>query len=126
MRDGCASRASLTLERGIVGGARIRAFSGNLQDPPLPEGAERPVLRGDTQEEIPRMVATLRARSRTSSSLTGPRRQPAGEPRQPPRCPDRCALAAATARSGAVLGNDEECEEGGRGDRARETRSSRP
>ena len=44
-----------TLERGIVGGARIRAFSGNLQDPPLPDGAERPVLRGDTQEEIPRM-----------------------------------------------------------------------
>ena len=46
-----------TLERGIVGGARIRAFSGNLQDPPLPDGAERPVLRGDTQEEIPRMQA---------------------------------------------------------------------
>src|SRR5439155_18477623 len=50
-----------TLERGIVGGARIRAFSGNLQDPPLPDDAERQVLRGDTQEEIPRMVATLRA-----------------------------------------------------------------
>lgn len=49
-----------TLERGIVGGARIRAFTGNLQDVPLPDGAERTVLRGDTQEEIPRMVATLR------------------------------------------------------------------
>jgi phospholipid/cholesterol/gamma-HCH transport system substrate-binding protein len=49
-----------TLERGIVGGARIRAFTGNLQDAPLPDGAERTVLRGDTQEEIPRMVATLR------------------------------------------------------------------
>jgi phospholipid/cholesterol/gamma-HCH transport system substrate-binding protein len=49
-----------TLERGIVGGARIRAFTGNLQDAPLPDGAERVVLRGDTQEEIPRMVATLR------------------------------------------------------------------
>src|SRR3970282_589124 len=41
-----------TLERGIVGGARIRAFTGNLQDEPLPDGAERVVLRGDTQEEI--------------------------------------------------------------------------
>lgn len=50
-----------TLERGIVGGARIRAFTGNLQDEPLPDGAERGVLRGDTQEEIPRMVATLRS-----------------------------------------------------------------
>lgn len=49
-----------TLERGIVGGSRIRAFTGNLQDPPLPDGAERQVLRGDTQEEIPRMVAMLR------------------------------------------------------------------
>ena len=50
-----------TLERGIVGSARIRAFTGNLQDEPLPDGAERGVLRGDTQEEIPRMVATLRS-----------------------------------------------------------------
>jgi phospholipid/cholesterol/gamma-HCH transport system substrate-binding protein len=50
-----------TLERGIVGGARIRAFTGNLQDDPLPDNAERGVLRGDTQEEIPRMVATLRS-----------------------------------------------------------------
>jgi phospholipid/cholesterol/gamma-HCH transport system substrate-binding protein len=50
-----------TLERGIVGPARIRAFTGNLQDEPLPDGAERVVLRGDTQEEIPRMVATLRS-----------------------------------------------------------------
>jgi phospholipid/cholesterol/gamma-HCH transport system substrate-binding protein len=49
-----------TLERGIVGSAKIRVFTANLQDPPLPDGAERMVLRGDTSEEIPRMVATLR------------------------------------------------------------------
>jgi phospholipid/cholesterol/gamma-HCH transport system substrate-binding protein len=49
-----------TLERGIVGSAKIRAFTANLQDPPLPDGAERTVLRGDTSEEIPRMVAMLR------------------------------------------------------------------
>lgn len=35
-----------TLERGIVGASRIRAFTGNLQDAPLPDGAERAVLRG--------------------------------------------------------------------------------
>ena len=50
-----------TLERGLVGGARIRAFTGNLQDAPLADGAVRSVLHGDTQEEIPRMVATLRS-----------------------------------------------------------------
>jgi phospholipid/cholesterol/gamma-HCH transport system substrate-binding protein len=59
-----------TLERGIVGAARIRAFSGNLQDPPLPDGAERTVLRGDTQEEIPRMVATLRSILENVEQLT--------------------------------------------------------
>jgi phospholipid/cholesterol/gamma-HCH transport system substrate-binding protein len=61
-----------TLERGIVGGARIRAFTANLQDDPLPEGAERLVLRGDTQEEIPRMVATLRSVLENVEQVTGP------------------------------------------------------
>src|SRR5687767_12755523 len=59
-----------TLERGIVGGSRIRAFTGSLQDAPLPDGAERPVLRGDTQEEIPRMVATLRSILENVEQLT--------------------------------------------------------
>ncbi len=60
-----------TLERGIVGASRIRAFSGNLQDPPLPDGAERAVLRGDTQEEIPRRVATLRSVLENVEQVTG-------------------------------------------------------
>src|SRR6476661_8753304 len=33
-----------TLVRGLVGGTNIRAFSGILTDPPLPDGAQRPVL----------------------------------------------------------------------------------
>ena len=49
-----------TLEIGLVGGAKLRAFTSNLQDPPLPDRAQRPVLRGDTAREIPEMVATLR------------------------------------------------------------------
>lgn len=60
-----------TLERGIVGASRIRAFTGNLQDAPLPDGAERAVLRGDTQEEIPRMVATLRSVLENVEQMTG-------------------------------------------------------
>jgi phospholipid/cholesterol/gamma-HCH transport system substrate-binding protein len=60
-----------TLERGVVGGARIRAFTGNLQDVPLADGAERPVLRGDTSEEIPRMVASLRAVLENVQEMTG-------------------------------------------------------
>ena len=60
-----------TLERGIVGAPKIRAFSANLQDPPLPNGAERLVLRGDATEEIPRMVASLRALLENLQNITG-------------------------------------------------------
>jgi phospholipid/cholesterol/gamma-HCH transport system substrate-binding protein len=48
------------LEVPIVGAAKLRAFSSNLEDPPLPDRAERPVLRGDTAQEIPKLVATAR------------------------------------------------------------------
>ncbi len=54
------SSSVFTLERGIVGATRIRAFSGILTDPALPEGAQRELLRGDVQAEIPRLVVTLR------------------------------------------------------------------
>jgi phospholipid/cholesterol/gamma-HCH transport system substrate-binding protein len=54
------STSVFTLERGLVGGAKIRVHTGNLQDPPLPDGAVRQVLRGDATEEVPQMVATLR------------------------------------------------------------------
>jgi phospholipid/cholesterol/gamma-HCH transport system substrate-binding protein len=50
-----------TLERGMVGETRIKAYSGILTDPPLPDGAVRTVLRGDTSAEIPRLVASARA-----------------------------------------------------------------
>jgi phospholipid/cholesterol/gamma-HCH transport system substrate-binding protein len=59
-----------TLERGLVGAARIRAYTGNLRDPPLPDGAVRNVLRGDTSEEIPRMVATLRSALENVEQMT--------------------------------------------------------
>jgi phospholipid/cholesterol/gamma-HCH transport system substrate-binding protein len=49
------------LEVPLVGGAKIRAYTADLQDPPLPDRAVRDVLRGDANAEIPLMVATLRA-----------------------------------------------------------------
>jgi phospholipid/cholesterol/gamma-HCH transport system substrate-binding protein len=49
-----------TLERSVVGETRLRAYSGVLTDPPLPDHAQRPVLRGDAAAEIPRLVATAR------------------------------------------------------------------
>ena len=44
----------------IVGAAKLRAYTANLQDAPLPDRAERPVLRGDTAQEIPKLVASTR------------------------------------------------------------------
>lgn len=49
-----------TLERGLVGGARLRAFTGDLDAAPLPDGAVRPVLRGDTTDELPALVASVK------------------------------------------------------------------
>ena len=45
----------------LVGGAKLRAFSSNLKDPPLEHRSERPVLRGDASAEIPRLIAMLRS-----------------------------------------------------------------
>ena len=49
-----------TLVRSLVGGAALRAYSGVLSDPPLPDGAERKVLVGDTAAELPILVAAAR------------------------------------------------------------------
>lgn len=60
-----------TLERSLVGATRLRAFTGDLSDPPLEDGAQRNVLRGDVTEEIPRMVATLRSTLENIEQITG-------------------------------------------------------
>ncbi len=61
-----------TMESGLVGGTKIRAFTGVLTDPLLPDGAERKVLRGDAAAEIPRMVASVRELVNNLGALTGP------------------------------------------------------
>ena len=59
-----------TLEIPLVGGARLRAYTANLNDPPLPDRAVRPVLRGDTNQEIPAMVATIRQALQNVEDMT--------------------------------------------------------
>jgi len=49
-----------TLEKGLLGGAKIKAFSADLQDPPLEDGAERALYSGDTAQEIPVLVQQLK------------------------------------------------------------------
>jgi phospholipid/cholesterol/gamma-HCH transport system substrate-binding protein len=49
-----------TLIKPLFGAAQLRAYSGVLTDPPLPDGAERPVLRGDFNEEVGRVIGAAK------------------------------------------------------------------
>ncbi|MES2384700.1 MAG: mammalian cell entry protein [Pseudomonadota bacterium] len=60
-----------TLVRGLVGSTNIRAYSGLLKDPPLPDGAVREVLRGDTGAEIPKLIAAAKELIENLNGLTG-------------------------------------------------------
>ena len=59
-----------TLVRGIVGGPRIRAYTGLLNDPLLPDGAERTVLQGDASAEIPKVISAAKDLIENLNSLT--------------------------------------------------------
>jgi phospholipid/cholesterol/gamma-HCH transport system substrate-binding protein len=59
-----------TLTRGLVGNTSLRAYSGVLSDPPLPNGAERRVLLGDATSEIPQLVGQVRSLVTNLTSLT--------------------------------------------------------
>jgi len=49
-----------TLEKSLVGGVKIRAYSTNLEDPILPNGAERGLLVGDAMEEINAIIRRVK------------------------------------------------------------------
>lgn len=59
-----------TLERGMVGDTRIRAYSGIMSDTPLPPNSERTLLRGDTSAEMPRLIASARALLENLETMT--------------------------------------------------------
>jgi len=61
-----------TLSRGLVGNTAIRAYSGVLTDPPLPDGAVRKVLAGDATAEIPKLMSSVRDILQNVSTLTAP------------------------------------------------------
>ena len=59
-----------TMERGLVGDTRLRAFSGDLSAPVLPDGAVRSVLKGDVSSEIPRLVNTVHTLAENLERMT--------------------------------------------------------
>lgn len=66
------SSSVFTLSRGVVGNTAIRAYSGVLSDPPLPDGAVRKVLVGDATAELPRLLSSVRDILQNVSTLTSP------------------------------------------------------
>jgi phospholipid/cholesterol/gamma-HCH transport system substrate-binding protein len=58
------------IQRGVVGNTNIRAYTGILTDPLLPDGAVRTVLRGDATAEIPRLMAEARQVLQNLSAMT--------------------------------------------------------
>lgn len=64
------STSIFTLERGLVGGAKLRAFSGIPTDPPLEDGAARALLVGDAGAEIPRLLAAAKDLLENLNALT--------------------------------------------------------
>ena len=59
-----------TMVRGVVGATNLRAFSGILADPPLPDGAVRQVLRGDASAEIPKVIAEAKQLLENLNAMT--------------------------------------------------------
>ena len=58
-----------TLVRGLVGGTNIRAYTGLLSDPLLPDGAVRTVLQGDASAEVPKLIAAAKGLIENMDSL---------------------------------------------------------
>ena len=59
-----------TMEKALVGGTRIRAFNSQLGDPQLPDGAVRPLYRGDATDELPQIMARTRELIENLQKLT--------------------------------------------------------
>lgn len=50
-----------TLEKALVGGAKIKAHTTNLQDPPLQDGEARPLVTGDAAKDIPVLIEKVKS-----------------------------------------------------------------
>jgi phospholipid/cholesterol/gamma-HCH transport system substrate-binding protein len=95
-----------TLVRGIVGNTNIRAYSGILSDPPLPDGAVREVLRGDATADIPRLITAARELVESVHTLVGSEGALGASLVNVQQLTDK--LKGPTGALGVLLGNDAE------------------
>lgn len=95
-----------TLVRGLVGSTNIRAYSGVLSDPPLPDGAVREVLRGDATADIPRLITAARELVESVHTLVGTEGALGASLVNVQQLTDK--LKGPTGALGVLLGNDAE------------------
>ena len=62
-----------TLEKSLIGSPQLKAFTGLLEGPLLPDGAERTVLFGDVSAQIPQITLAARELLEHLSALTNER-----------------------------------------------------
>lgn len=65
------SSSVFTLEKGLIGGAKIKAFTTNLSDPLLADGAARELLTGDAAQEIPVLIEKVKSILNNVAEMTG-------------------------------------------------------
>ena len=58
------------LEKGLIGGPQLKAYTGLLEGPLLPDGAERTVLYGDVSAQIPQITLAAKELLEHLSSMT--------------------------------------------------------
>ena len=95
-----------TLVRGLVGNTNLRAYSGMLSDPPLPDGAVREVLRGDATADIPRLITAARELVESVHMLVGTEGALGASLVNVQQLTDK--LKGPTGALGVLLGNDAE------------------
>lgn len=95
-----------TLVRGLLGNTNIRAYSGILTDPPLPDGAVREVLRGDATADIPRLMSAARELVETVQMLASSDGALGGSLVNVQQLTDK--LKGPTGALSVLLGNDAE------------------
>ena len=60
-----------TLEKSLVGGAKIKAHTANLADKPLAAGASRTLITGDATQEIPVLIERVKTVLNNVADMTG-------------------------------------------------------
>lgn len=98
------SSSVFTLVRGLVGNTNLRAYSGVLTDPLLPDNAERRVLAGDATAEIPKLMGEARALVQNLNGLVAPDAALAGSLANLQAATER--LKGPRGAMGLLLGND--------------------